>query len=334
MFALSIALLQGCAPGGARTYAPHDGGIAPSGASTPPAPGPQPGAEPCGNKIASAFPLDGADDVYYRTDVQLQLDVADASAQLVVTDDSGREILGSSTVQGALVRWTGEPLEPETLYQVTLHWSCPPVELSWSTTETGGLVEVPIVDRVYELDLRQGRWLKPRGIEGLLGSWLRPLLVSATESDGILTLAAALTELDGSQDRCAETLELPPAAFLDPYFELDQGALALSLDGLVVELSGLTLSGAFSPGAERIEGLQLQGLVDTRSMAELLLPGGPETLVCDLFAGLGAPCVACPGGAGSYCLEAQLDDLRLPGRPSTHLEPRSAEQIAADPSCG
>lgn len=331
---LSLALLCGCAPSERPLREPLEAS-SPEIPVSEPAPPAQAEPEPsCDNEITAAFPGDGADDVYYRTDVQLELAEPDAAAQIVITDGSGRQVQGASTVAGRLVTWVGEPLSPQTPYLVTLSWGCPPVELGWSTTETGSPTEVPIVDRVYELDLRQGRWVQPRGIDALLGGVIRPLLVSVTETDGLLALVAALTDGSGRQSRCEETLDLPAAAFLDPYFELDQGVLSLEVDGLLLELSELSLSGAFSPGAERIEGVRLEGLVDTRPMVELIVPDGPDDLICGLFAGLGAPCVACPGGSGSYCLEAVVDDLRLPLRPGARVEPRGAAEIAADVSCG
>ena len=60
--------------------------------------------------------------------------------------------------------------------------------------------------------------------------------------------------------------------------------------------------------------------------------GAPVELVCEVFLLVGGVCEDCPDGSGPYCVE--IDVRELVGVDSAiAVVPRTAEEIAADPTC-
>ncbi len=330
MSVLSILWLAGCGPDLSTTSVPLDA----AERTEPEAPAPiaPPPPAPCDNEVTSSFPRSGASDVYYQTAIELVLALPDDTARLAVVDEQGETIPGTSTSQGTTLSWAGDPLAPETAHRVILSWRCAPVEIDWTTSSTGAPLERSVHRNTYGLDLRSGRWLQPRGLEAVLGGLVQPLLVSVSEEPEGLSLLAAVAE-DGRQPRCEETSLVAPVSFTDPAFALEDGSLSLVFEDLFVQLETLSMSGAFSPSGDRIEGLHLSGLLDTRPLGEAIVAGAPDDLICEILAGLQIPCVSCGDGA-PYCLETSIDDLDLPLRPGASVRPRDLASIAQDPQCG
>ena len=289
---------------------------------------------PCPNAVLSSFPELGSDDVYIDSDIQLLLEDPEPEATIAVFDPDGVEIEGETAVADAVVTWSGERLQPQTTYRVVLDWSCAPFEDTLTTNATGTPTTEAFDGRTYSLDLNQGHWVAPAGIGPVLAAAMGgTLLVSpeVTGSESVL-FHLAMADEDGIQERCEETTTLPEATFADPFFELADADFTFRLVNVEVALTAGTFSGAFSPTVDRIDGLTLAGTLDTRSLAEFVVPGGPEDLVCQLTEPLGAPCEPCADGVVT-CLPAHVDGLVLPLLPGVDLEARTQELIDVDPAC-
>lgn len=290
----------------------------------------------CANSVIEAFPADGATDVYYRSTVRFSLAAEDTAASIMVMDGGGAMVNGTSSVEGNIVRWEGDPLAPNTTYDVTLSYECGDATVSWTTSEVGGPTSVDLTGKVFGLDLTSGEWEQPAGVGDLLATQLgdvevlvSPLTVDATE----IQMIGGLGDGSGGQDLCTETIPFPPASWTDPYFEVSAPSLALTVSGFTVNIEDLELSGAFAPDASRIQGAVLKGKIDTRPLVELIAPGGADDAVCQLVGTFGVSCEDC-GGGENFCLSVWVQNIEALEVPGGTLVPRSAADIAADPSCG
>jgi uncharacterized protein (TIGR03382 family) len=91
-----------------------------------------------------------------------------------------------------------------------------------------------------------------------------------------------------------------------------------------------TFSATFSADGSEIGDGAGSGHVDTRPLVPLVDPGGPPDAICDLLAGIGTTCVACPDGSGSFCVWSAFEGLELAEVPTTLVE---VTDPTSDPSC-
>lgn len=149
-------------------------------------------------------------------------------------------------------------------------------------------------------------------------SWVPPELdeeiligVLAADSTEIL-LAGALGDGQGQQDLCNPSIDFPaPATFAEnPYFSAKSDELILEIDGSQIVLEDMEFSGAFSPDATQIRGAVLVGTADTRSMVELISPGGGDNAICDILKVFLARCEPCADGTGAFCSTMYIDNMR------------------------
>ncbi len=297
------------------------------------------GGEPtCGNLIASTFPANEADDVYYRSAIRVTLQEADATASLsLATASDGAEVSGKSEVDEKVVTFTPDaPLAPSTEYTLTVAWECGPAELTWTTSDVGApLGDEDVVGRVYDLDLAGGEWTEPPGVGAALASFAETVevLVSPIQVDTQISFRGGLGTGSDEQDICEPTFDLAGADFEDPFFDLTSPLLNLVIAGVEVGVEDLELSGAFAPDGTSIEGAILSGTVDTRPLVPVIAPGGKDTAVCELTAQLGVDCQPCAGNAEeTFCLSLRIEDI-LAEEIDTDLVERTPEEITKDKRC-
>lgn len=295
----------------------------------------------CANSILSELPANGAADAYYRTSVYVTLATAEADATITMTDSAGGEVAGSSTAEGNVITFSpSAPLTPGETYNSTLNWSCGPTESSWSVDPGVGdsVDSAGLVSRAYSLDLSSGNFVQPPGVGDLLGSLLEfSLFVGVTAADDTsVSMIGALSDDSGTaQDLCSETIDFPVSADFteNPFFVIESDSLPIEVEGFEVVIDDLTLSGAFAADSSSVEGVVLAGKIDTRPLVDLVSPGGDDNAVCVLVSTFNVSCEACSDGSGDFCLSVYVDNMSAMEQAGLTIEPRSAEDIAADPSC-
>lgn len=293
------------------------------------------GDEPvgCANSITAQFPEAGSTDVYYKTDVRFTLAAEDPTANIVVADPAGAPVTGTTTVSGTLVTWSGDALQPTTLYTATLSYECGDAEVSWTTSEVGPPTTVDLVGKAYGLDISGGQWVQPAGVGDILASQLGDtqifLSVTAVGATDITMIGAIGSA--GVQDVCSPTIPFPAADWIDPEFSLVSPQLPLVVAGFTINIENLELSGSFAPDGSRLQGGSLKGSIDTRPLGEAFNLGTDENAVCDLVGTFGVPCEDC--GAGDlFCLSVWVDDMGADLLAAT-VVPVTEDDIALNPDC-
>lgn len=273
-------------------------------------------------------PAAGTTDVYYRSTFYIEF-ITDESttATFTLVDGVGAAVElspPSFSTDGRSVYFNStDPLMPSTDYTLTVNYSCDKsAPIAFHTSETGAAVESDdFVGNAYALDLATTTIIQPAGVNALLGSLLGQLedaiviVPKSYDSEASeITFFGGLTPADGAQDECTPTIEFPvPASYVgNPYFEINApDGITLGVSGVEISLLNLNLSGAFSPGATDIVGVNLAGSIDTRSLGDILgdaLGGATgDSAVCDLlgqFTAGAVSCEECPSsiGGGEFCL--------------------------------
>lgn len=285
----------------------------------------------CDVTIQSTFPELDAADVYYRTAIEVEFNGDESTTgSIAVTDGAGAEVAGTTTFSedGETLVFTPDvPLTSETTYNFDVSFSCDngtAVPFSFTTGITGPSVDAAaLVGNVYNVDIFSGRITKPEGIQDVAEGLLAKLdadvyvLVSPTDFDAkanTVGMSGALGTVDGDgnvvQDICTPSIEFPIAADFaeNPYFEIVADTVALpEIEGVMLDLTDVALSGAFNPDSQSIVGVSLAGSADIRDIAPLLGSSADEAcLLVNTVAGI--DCETCPDGQ-NYCLSVEIKDL-------------------------
>jgi len=289
------------------------------------------------NLLISLFPLDGSIDAYYRTSVEAWTSDVEPNATLEVFDPAGLLVLGTtSDVNGILTFVPDLPLAPLTTYDASLTWSCGVEPWTFTTSEIGGVVDpTDVVGTTYLVDLAAGRWVEPVGIGPLIGLLLEGgvFLDAQTADPDLSFLTAAEDPATGLQDMCIETNGTAPVPFVDnPYFVLNPLLVEIDVDGAGMVLDQGVMTGSFSPDAGYIDGVVLEGIIDSRPLVPLI-GGNDDYDVCDLVMTFGVSCTACPLDGVPVCLPIYVDQLIATEVPGFNVVSRAVPDIAADPSC-
>lgn len=314
----------------------------------------------CSGLVGEPVPARGATGVYVHGTFQFQFQHDESmTATFTLQDASGADVALEPprfSEDGETVSFrAAAPLAPSTRYTLGVRYSCDKsFPLEFTTSATGAAVPPDdVAGRAYTLDLTTALFVEPPGMDALVESLLdeldlRLVLVPEAYDAGTdaLTFYGGLASADGTQDLCAPTFSLPQAAAYGagPVFVVEApDGLTLDLRGAPVSAVDLSLSGAFTPDASEIVGLDLRVVIDTRSLVPLLALELDEALaddaVCDLigtFTAGAAQCDACPAdaplGVGRTCMTLHLVNVVATGAPWT---PRrvTPEEIDADPAC-
>ncbi len=163
------------------------------------------------------------------------------------------------------------PLDPLTLYDVTLSWDCGPTHSSWTTSAVGAPVPDPsaLVGRSWLADIGGARWVEPPGVGPLLQQQFdNGLFLGVTAEQGTTLELLSARSLEGLdlQDTCVPTVVLPaPADFSEnPYFSAGPVDLDFAIEGIEFTLTATMISGAFTEDTTAIEGMQWLAELDTR----------------------------------------------------------------------
>lgn len=283
----------------------------------------------CPYVLEASNPADGSTDAFYRNDIEMQVTKAPPAAAIIVTDRDGIEVPGASTLTDRIVRWNGDPREPNTFYTATLQIAgCEDQSVDFLVSSTG-LPAGNVTDRVFSVDLDSGTWTEPPNV-GILIAKLVPvetIWLSPEAMDDEITMTVAFVTPSGNQAPCLPTVPFAPAPYEDPYFEGTTESLSFDAKGVQIELRDATLSGAFEPNGGAIDALSLSGTIDTRPI-EAFLPGSDLCLLVD---GLGASCKPCPD-LEERCLDVRVEQLDATVISETVVE-RTEADIETDPAC-
>ena len=269
---------------------------------------------PCGVVVGATSPTQGANDAYYRGDIEFTLSDPDSSA-LIETKIAGTQ---STSSDGLTVRWTpAAPLAPFTAYSVILHSCSGDVTLNFRTSDLGAPVVDPagLAGTVYKLDLAHARWVEPAALGALAASSFdeMPLFLSVSAvSGGTIDVfgefGRTATPRGTEPDYCIPTLDLPGADFsASPHVEVSAPSVSFSLDGVATTASNMTMSGDFSADGLSTGGGVIEALVDTRPYDVGFFDGEIGAL-CSTMASLGETCVPCTDGE-SYCFVVRIEQI-------------------------
>ena len=188
------------------------------------------------------------------------------------------------------------------------------------------------------MDLASATFIEPAGIGGVIGSFLSdPIAMTPVMTDGSLSMIGALVSADEDQpvqDLCNQTLGLDATIWEDPYFQVGPADLSFEVEGIQVNVAGLEITGTFRSDYSGFGGATFRGGLDTRALDTLVDESGTEGAACDLIGSFGISCQACPDGSGDFCIDLHAVDIEGAHNASLTVVPRSADDIAADPSCG
>ncbi len=303
--------------------------------------------EGCGVEIDETYPALNAADVYYLSNLTVELSDPDETASLTLTDGSGAEVAGEVTVDDDTLTFApSAALAPSTSYNLNVSYcgSEEPAVIPFTTSALGTAIDggnEAIVGKTYALDISSGSFVEPAGVGDLIGGLLENKIligITSVEND-VMTVRGAIS--DGSttdQDMCTETLEeFPTADFsTSPYFEIPKEDVTLSVAGFTATIYGLEVTGTFSSDATYFGGGTLQGELDARQILPLLGDAGldaetPEE-VCGLLLGFGVSCVECQSDSEPLCVRLVVERL-VAEDTGVELVPLTADDIAANAEC-
>ena len=260
--------------------------------------------EVCEAEIAALYPADGSVDLSPETALGVEL-TAPGEVELWLDGATGRV---EASGDGRRHRFVPDaPLAWATGY--TLHAVACGQEIQSGFRTVSGPVAEDLEGRRYALDMRGEdiRWEEPAEVGALFLSFAETTLLQIeVRSQGVeagvpvlgLSVYPAWDEEDG---RC-EGVHMNPVDFSrNPLFSATARGLALPAAENELVLSDLVISGHFTPDGGAIEGLRVEGLLDTRNLRRYGLE------ICDTLS-----CEECPGSRSETCLPLVFSDPWLP----------------------
>ena len=292
---------------------------------------------PCNNSVVEVLPNDGAIDIYYRTSVTTEWSFEDPSISVDLSSSAGL-VAGTTTWDGVeLTFQPAAPLEPLSNYTLELNYEHCTETSTFTTSEVGTPVTTTCpTDSTYLLDLSTGDWVEPIGLGALLQQTVTAGLVVEIESTTSSTLDAMIGTSEGTypatQNLCVPTADGSGDFSANPYVKIDATAVEYEYDDIPLTLHDFTMTGAFSPTCDYLQGAQVTALFDTRGLVPMIDPKGDADAICQLVASFGLSCIACPTGVGDYCLDIRIENIDGHEIP-LNVKSRSESDIASDPAC-
>jgi hypothetical protein len=287
-----------------------------------------------GPPIQSLFPEADAVDVYFLTEVSVDVQGTVSASGFELREASTQTLVPSTTTldsNGDPVLVPDQPLQPLTTYQASLE--CGP-EWTFTVGEHGQPVTVDLTGESYEIDLMSLRITEPPGIGGLVTPLLGDFRIGMSVVDhGATTIDlrfAALDEVVDEQDLCAETVDISASIDAQGTFEAVLPTLTVTVDGTAITLEDVSFSGTFAPDGDDIAGMSLSATADTRGFDPLLGLGGVGA-TCTLVTGFGVTCGPCANGQ-PFCLTAAGDNGEATLFADAIVQ-RTSFTIANDPQC-
>ena len=244
----------------------------------------------CTNNVLEQFPADGEADAYYLTSVDFLLATADTDASVMVMDDTGAMVAGAVSHLDRRVIFTPDaPLTHGASYTTELSWGCDAETGSFTVGQAGTttVAGADLSGRTWGFAITEGRIVDPPELADLLPLMAQfDILLTATSADdtSISFIGAVTDEETGEQSLCAPHIDFPtPADYAsNPTFSVQADSMELVVVGDAIPVTDLVLSGTFTDSGATISGTSLSGIVEL----------GEE--LCDVLAGSGLNCEACP----------------------------------------
>ncbi len=288
-------------------------------------------------EIVSTLPADGATVLCAEANIVVTFTAAVTSATLDLEDEGGVAVPGDLTLSDGDTVLTFDPHDPlavATAHTATLEWDGGNTfELNFRTSPDGPLLTDPetAVEGVdYLLDLGNATITQPAAIGVLLVSYLADveLVVQVADLDDAAgTVEAFAGNLDqGVQDLCVPTMDLTEnqiGAWCNPFLEVGPTALAVPVDGYVVDILQVRINGTIVQEGGRLVSGRIEGSMDTRGLDGLV--GGGTGATCALLTSLGVNCEPCPDGSGTYCLTTIMEDIIAQPAPVTGTHPETGD---------
>jgi len=294
----------------------------------------------CPTEIVEFHPADADGAVYYRTAIEFTLVDGDGSESITVIGPGGDLAGTSSIVEGKVVFTPSTPLESSSQYTVTLDWCTGPTTTTWTTSEVGAAVDGPaLINSTFTLDLQSGRFIDPPGIGDLIQqsipSDLSILIGVMDVVDNDIWMMGALGLGDDTQDVCQPSIDFPVAADFteNPYFIVGPDEIELELEGILVKIEDLMISGAFGPEGAYLAGAALAGEIDSRGLSELIGATGDDDAICDLAITFGVTCTPCSSDSEPYCMTVFVDSIDADGVPGVTLVTVEQEDVDGNIDC-
>lgn len=269
--------------------------------------------EACGVSVTT-FPLQGAVNAYYRSDVEFKLTKPDATAQISTDIPGSQEV----SADGLTVYWRlSAPLAPTTTYTASLTYCTGTVELGFTTSALGTAIPDTgtLQGRTYLLNLADARITEPPGIGALLSSELDGVsiytgIIDVTDTE--ITVIGGLGREGAptpTQEYCDPTIDFPTADFTgSPHFEISgEGATPITVAGTTVYIEDLRIAGDFASDLSYFGGGVLEGTIDTRPL-DVEFGDGEEGFICKTASALGVVCDPCSDGL-AFCLSLVADSI-------------------------
>ena len=278
-------------------------------------------ANSCTIETDAEYPVDGQPDAYYRANIEFSLSDEDSSGSISLTDSTGAAVSGTSSLNddNDYVTFTPDAsLTPSSSYTATIS-TCDgeqTADISFTTSSLGTAMTEDPTGRTYVVDLAGGRFVKPAGVGDLIGGLLEnSILIGVLSADTELQIRGAISlDTSTAQDTCNQTLDdFPPADFSNnPYFEIPEGDVTLTVAGFTITINSMSISGTFASDASYFGGGTVAGEIDARDLGALLKGQVDDTspeYLCSLLAGFGVSCVACDSDGEPYCAALKVVDL-------------------------
>lgn len=308
----------------------------------------------CDVEIAPSYPLDGATDAYYRSDIEFTLSEDDASAVLSVSDAGGTAVAGTSMTRTnadgtiGLVFTPDAPLAPSTSYTATAE-ACDGAAggtVSFTTSGLGTATTCDPTGETYVLDLQNARFIEPPNVASLLLGQLEDDIMVGVESvgGGSIQMIGAIGA-SGVQDYCSPSIPFPAADYEDPYFVIGPQDVDFTVAGVTMPINQLRVSGDISSDCSFVGGAVLSGELDARVLAplvgELLGGGDSPDEVCALLVNFGVACEPCSSDSAPYCVGVLADQINGMGGAATiecvdesDCHPSCSANTCGDPNLG
>jgi hypothetical protein len=264
---------------------------------------------PCVAEIEDLTPENGAVAVATDTVVVATFDDVVAEGDFTLAIDG---VAGTTALAGDGMSATFTPdaaLDTNTEY--TVAWSVCSDSGETDFTTAGDPVDGgSLVNNTYGVDFAEVEFVEPPGIEAFLGDITLEYLLLQVESydagSSELGLVGSIGVEDGGdvyQGACYEVIPFPSVDFTaNPVFRAGPSTLGFDIGyGIVVTLESMYFQAAFSDDGSELQGITINGDVDTRPLDDL---AGFD--VCSTLVILGISCTPCASDGATKCLYTEL----------------------------
>jgi hypothetical protein len=280
------------------------------------------GGTVCLGKVLEVEPADGEDAWFWRDGPRLFVETVSNAYAVRLTDTLGRVVpttLVPTDEAGLKLEAQFEGgLEPNTDYLLEVDDCFETRRVAFRTSSYGAPLNGgprSLLGRTYLLDLVGADWIEPGGFGPILSTtFTTPVLLGVQYADANnmdwIGATGYVSVGQVQQDDSYPTWDFPVTPFDGaPYFATTSARVELIIAGFALPITDFHLSGTLAADASHFAGGVLSGLGDTRYAGGAIAQPNNPAAMCNLAAGIGVSCVACPDGE-PLCLQVELHDLR------------------------